>query len=111
MSQPLPATDYHTVTPYLVVENVPRLLQFLKDAFGAAERMRLPRPDGSVMHAEAILGDSIIMMGEPTAKFGPMPASIYLRVPDADAAYRAALVAGATSVISPILPFAPRVPA
>src|SRR5258706_3557700 len=93
--------DYHTVTPYLIVADVPRLLRFLDEAFGARERMRLPRPDGSVMHAEVSIGDSIIMMGEPMGEVGPMPASIFLRVGDADAAYRKALQAGATSISEP----------
>lgn len=93
--------DYHTVTPYLIVANVPRMLEFLVEAFGATERIRLARADGSVMHAEVAIGDSIVMMGEPTNKVGPMPASIYLRVEDADAAYRKAIEAGGTSVSEP----------
>ncbi len=93
--------SYHTVTPYLIVSDVPRLLEFLTKAFGATERIRLPRPDGSVMHAEVTIGDSIVMMGEPAGILSPMPASIYLRVPDADASYRKALQAGGTSILEP----------
>ena len=93
--------DYHTVTPYLIVPDVSRLLAFLTQAFGAKEIIRFPRPDGSIMHAEAAIGDSIVMMGEPTSKIGPMPASIFLRVKDADAAYHNALRSGATSVSEP----------
>jgi PhnB protein len=48
------------------------------------------------------LGDSIIMMGEPTGNVGAMPASIFLRVENADAAYRRALEAGATSLSEPM---------
>jgi PhnB protein len=93
--------DYHTVTPYLVVHDVARLIEFLTTAFGAVERLRLPRPDGSVMHAEVSIGDSVVMMGEPMPGMEPMPGAIFLRVADADAAYRAALAAGATSVSEP----------
>lgn len=92
---------YHTVTPYLIVPNVPKLLEFLTQAFDARERYRKLRPDGSVMHAEAAIGDSIIMMGEPNERVGPMPASIFLRVDDCDAAYNKALQAGATSISQP----------
>jgi uncharacterized glyoxalase superfamily protein PhnB len=102
MTQSAPTKSYHTVTPYLIVNDVARLLAFLADAFGARERIRIPRADGSVMHAEAALGDSIIMMGEPTGSVGLMPASIYLRVKDADDTYRRALAAGATSVSEPV---------
>jgi uncharacterized glyoxalase superfamily protein PhnB len=93
--------DYNTVTPYLIVPNVARLIEFLIEAFGATERIRLPRSDGSVMHAEVAIGDSIVMMGEPTDKTGPMPASIFLRVKDADAAYRKAIRAGGISLSEP----------
>ncbi len=101
MKDVLTSKTYHTVTPYLMVANVPRLLEFLAEAFGAVERMRLARPDGSVMHAEVAIGDSIVMMGEPTVNFGAMPGSIYLRVDDADAAFRKAIEAGGTSVFEP----------
>ena len=101
MSDNVSPKAYHTVTPYLIVPDVPRLLQFLVEAFGATERVRLPRADGSVMRAEVTIGDSIVMMGEPTGKISPMPASISLRVDDADAVYRKALQAGGTSVSEP----------
>jgi len=93
--------DYHTVTPYLIVPDVLRLLAFLIEAFGATERIRVPRSDGSIMHAEVAIGDSIVMMGEPTAKIGPMPASIFLRVKDADAAFHDAIQSGGIPVSEP----------
>ena len=92
---------YHTATPYLVVPGVAKLIDFLKQAFGAEERGRFAQPDGRIMHAEVKIGDSIIMMGEPTGDIKPMPAMIHLYVPDADATYRSALAAGAKSVREP----------
>ncbi len=99
--KPIP-DGYHTITPYLMVENVDRLLKFLKNAFAAEELLRLKRPDGSVMHAEAQIGDSRIMMGEPMEDFGPMPASIYLYVENCDAIYEKALKAGGKSIMPPM---------
>src|ERR1700736_4417344 len=78
---------YHTVTPYLVVEGVPGLIEFLKTAFGATERMRNLRPDGTVSHAEVEIGDSVVMMGEPQEAGSAMPGMIHLFVADADATY------------------------
>ena len=98
--KPIPE-GYHSVTPYLVVQGVPTLLDFLKHAFDATEIMRMPRPDGAIMHAEVRIGDSIVMMGEATGEFQPMPASIHLYVHDADATYQRALQAGATSTMEP----------
>ncbi len=68
---PIPE-GYHTVTPYLVVQGVPKLLDFLKQAFDAQEIMRMPWPDGTIMHAEVRVGDSAVMMGEARGEFKPM---------------------------------------
>lgn len=98
--EPIP-DKYHTITPYLFVEGVAKLVSFLAHAFEAEEIYRLDRPDGSVMHAEVQIGDSIIMMGEPMDELGPMPGMIYLYVNDCDAVYKRALQAGGTSVMEP----------
>jgi PhnB protein len=98
--KPIPE-GYRTVTPYLVVRGVPRLIEFLEQAFGATEVMRHPRPDGTVMHAEVQIGDSRVMMGEPPPSSPPMPASIHLYAVDTDALYHLALQAGATSLREP----------
>jgi len=96
--KPVP-DGYHTVTPYLIVEGVPKLIDFVKTAFGATELHRMAQPDGTVRHAEVRIGDSVIMMGEASGQFKAMPASIHLYVPDSDAVYKRALEAGATSVM------------
>lgn len=93
---------YHTVTPYLVVNSVAKLIDFLKltfEAKGADELMR--RPDGSVAHAEVRLGDSVVMMGEPAPGQPLMPAGLYIYVKDTDTTYERALKAGATSLMEP----------
>lgn len=69
---------YHTITPYLLVHGVAKLLSFLSEAFDASELERRLRPDGSIMHAEIRIGDSVVMMGEPLGELGPIPAYIYL---------------------------------
>ena len=99
--KPIPE-GYHSVTPYLVVREVPKLIDFLKQAFDAQEIMRMPTPDGTIMHAEVRVGDSAIMMGEARGEFKPMPGSIYLYVNDTDATYKRALQAGATSLMEPM---------
>jgi uncharacterized glyoxalase superfamily protein PhnB len=92
---------YHTVTPYLVVQGAPKLIDFLKQAFDAQERERMARPDGTIGHAEVKIGDSIVMMSEASEQWKPMPTGIYLYVNDTDAVYKRALQAGATSVMEP----------
>ncbi len=92
---------YHSVTPLLAVKGAARLIDFLKAAFGAEELYRFPAADGSVIHAELKIGDSVLMLGEAMKDCAPMPSSLYLYVPDADATYKAAMDAGAESLESP----------
>ncbi|HYT29731.1 MAG TPA: VOC family protein [Actinomycetota bacterium] len=100
MVEPIP-DGYHSVAPYLMVQGVPGLIDLLRDAFGADESLRLPRPDGTIRHAEVRIGGSVVMMGEVSDPSQTMPASIHLYVEDADAAYERALRAGATSLREP----------
>jgi uncharacterized glyoxalase superfamily protein PhnB len=99
--KPIPE-GFHTVTPYLVVSGVARLIDFLKEAFGATEMHRSTRPDGTVMHAQVKIGDSPIMMGEVMGEFTAKTTSLYLYVPDTDALYKRALAAGAVSIMEPM---------
>jgi PhnB protein len=92
---------YHTVTPYLTVSDAAKLLDFVKAAFGATEKMRMPGPDGKIAHAEVTIGDSVVMMGTAGAMTALMPGMIYLYVEDTDATYKKALTSGATSIEEP----------
>src|SRR5208337_3330392 len=98
--KPMPE-GYHTVTPLLSVQGAARLIDFMNKAFGATETYRFPAPDGSVMHAELKIGDSIVMLGEATKDCSSMPTSLYVYVQDADATYREALNAGGESLEGP----------
>jgi uncharacterized glyoxalase superfamily protein PhnB len=92
---------YHTVTPYLMVQDAARTIDFVVQAFGAVERGRHLTPDGRVMHAEVLIGDSIVMLGEASGAWQPTHSSLHLYVPDVDAAYASALAAGAASIREP----------
>jgi PhnB protein len=98
--RPIPE-GFRTVTPYLLVNGVAPLIDFLKAALGAVEVHRMAAPDGAVMHAEIRIGDSMVMLGDPKGRHAPMPACIHLYVPDADALYRQAIAAGGKSLIEP----------
>src|SRR5262245_40922216 len=95
---------HHTVTPGFVVPNASRVLSFLEKAFGGRVVERYDGPGGSIGHAEVMLGDSVVMFGDPMPGFDPMPASLSYYVDDGkavDAAYKKAIDAGATSVMAP----------
>jgi len=98
--KPIPE-GYHSITPYLTIPGVAKLLDFLQQAFEAQELHRMARPDGTIMHAEVRIGDSPVMMGESMGSCEPMFGSLYLYVHDVDAVYKRALQAGATSTSEP----------
>ena len=102
--KPVP-DGYHTITPYFAVANATKLLEFLKQAFGAEETLRMAGPDGAIRHAEARIGDSMVMIGQAGAEWKPKANTVYLYVPDVDATYRRALAAGATSLREPATHF------
>lgn len=97
---PIPQ-GFRSVTPYLLIRDVAGVISFLKYTFGAVEMERIPGPDGKIMHAEVKIGDSMIMLGEASGTFEPMPSSIYVYVQNTDAAYNRGLEAGGTSVMEP----------
>ena len=99
--KPVPE-GYHSVIPYLAVTEVGKVIEFLKAAFGATENHRMAQPNGTIMHAEVKIGDSMLMIGGGEAWRGtPKPMTLHLYVRDADATYRRALEAGATSIEEP----------
>ena len=51
-----------SITPHLICAGASDAIEFYKKAFGAQEMMRLPGPDGKLMHASVRIGDSIVML-------------------------------------------------
>lgn len=96
-----PPAEYNTVVPYLVVHRADELMAFLKEAFGAEERMRFNGQDGSITHAECSLGNSVIMLCDANASNSAAPTNINLHVSDVDSVYDKAMKAEASSVREP----------
>jgi PhnB protein len=96
-------TGYHAVTPYLVVSGADAAIDFYKRAFGAKETVRMPRPDGKLMHGEININGSMIMLCDELPERGALsaktlkgsPVSIFLYVQDVDAVFKQAIGAGA----------------
>jgi PhnB protein len=101
--QPIPE-GYHSITPYLAVDDAEKAIEFYKDAFGAEETIRMPGPDGKVAHAELQIGDSKLMLSDPfpqssvrsPSERGGPTGSVFLYVDDVDSAFDQATRAGAT---------------
>lgn len=101
-AKPVPE-GFHTVTPAIVVKDAAKAIDFYKKALGAQELVRMPSPDGKIMHAELKIGDSIIFVSDEM----PMPGSVKspqtlggctgtlnVYVPNVDELFKQAIVAG-----------------
>lgn len=95
--------ESNSVTPYLVVNDAAKAIEFYKFVFGAKEEFRMDMPDGSLMHAALRIGDSQIMMTQQREGMAnePTKSSTYVYVDDPDAAYKRATDKGAKSVMAP----------
>lgn len=102
--KPIP-DGYHTVTPYLTVDDLPRLVKFLTEAFEAKTTEMVPDAQGVVRHAEVRIGDSMVMIGQARAEHPSRKSGLYLYVEDTDAHYRRALDAGGKSLMAPAKQF------
>jgi PhnB protein len=100
---------HHTVTPHLVLDDCAKAIAFYAKAFGAREMVRMPGPDGKIVHAEIKVGDSMIMMNDEMPPMAGQPgvykspkaagfatAALFLYVRGVDAAFERAVKAGCT---------------
>jgi PhnB protein len=99
--KPIPE-GYHTITPYLAVQDAAKAIDFYKRAFGAKEIMRMDGPPGKIGHAELQIGDSRIMladempgMSRSPKSLGGSPVGIFLYVENVDSVFNQAVSAGA----------------
>jgi len=101
--QPVPE-GYHTVIPYLAVDDAQAAIDFYRRAFGAKERLHMAGPDGRIAHAELEIGDSVVMLSDPFPQFSAKPpkelggnsANVMLYVENVDELVQQAVDAGAT---------------
>lgn len=88
------------VTMYFFPRGAAKFIDFLKQAFAAEEIERFA-PGGTVLHAQVRIGDTCVELGESHGQWQTMKTTVFLTVPDCDAAYERALRAGATSAAAP----------
>jgi len=94
--------SYPSLSPYLICEDAERLIAFLEAAFGGELQRRFDRPDGSLMHAEVRIDDSIVMIGGGATDAASASSHLHLYVPDVRAAFDRAVAAGAAVVREPV---------
>ena len=98
-----PMMDGHQgVMVYLILSDAPGFVEFAKTVFEATERMRIPREDGKIMHAELSIAGSTLMLADATEEYSVQTTGYsFVYVRDVDEGYRKAMAAGATSIREP----------
>ncbi|NBB90147.1 MAG: VOC family protein [Spirochaetes bacterium] len=92
---------FHTITPYLIVDDLESFLSFIQTVFDATETLRMRGGSGGT-HVEVRIGDSMLMIGSGGGWSGTsLPAALYLYIDDVDERFRRALAAGATTMMEP----------
>lgn len=85
---------YRTVNAYIVADDADTQLTFLETAFGGRISTCQRKDDGSIMHAEIAVGDSLVMVGQASERWKATRAAFYLWIDDVDATFAQAKSAG-----------------
>jgi PhnB protein len=94
-------TGYNSVSAYFIINGAQKFIDLMKAIFEAKELRRYERTDGSIMHAELQIDDSVIMLGAASAEFQPTTCWMHVYVPDAKAIYEKALSLGCEGIEPP----------
>ncbi len=99
--KPYKPETYTSVAPYLIVPDAGKTIDFMVTALGGKEIRRFVEPSGRIGHAEVRIDDTVVMLGNSTEGWPPVPCHVHVYVPDVDTTYKRALAAGAQSVQEP----------
>jgi len=97
---PIPQ-GFRSLTQYLIVDGAKQFMDFIQKSFGACENLMVRDGGGTVRHAEARIGDSIIEFADAGPEWKAMPTGLHFYVKDCEQAYTQALAAGAVSLSAP----------
>lgn len=101
MNKEFKPENYNSASPYFIVTGAQKFIDLLKDIFDAKELRRYDRPDGTIMHAEIRIDDSVLMLGDSSDKFPPVPLVMHVYVPDVDETFKRAIGKGCEPVEQP----------
>jgi uncharacterized glyoxalase superfamily protein PhnB len=102
MDQSYKPQGYSSVSAYVMADGAQRVINFLIETFDARELRRYDNSDGSIMHAEVKIDDTVVMLADGGEGYPPFPIWLHVYVPDVDVTYQRALDAGGVSVQEPV---------
>jgi PhnB protein len=101
MKKEFKPSGYNSASPYFIVKGAQRFVDLMKQVFDARELRRYDMPDGTIMHAEIRIDDSVLMLGDASEKFPPVPLVLHVYVPNVDEVFEKAIGAGCEAVERP----------
>ncbi|MBK7233710.1 MAG: VOC family protein [Saprospiraceae bacterium] len=94
-------SGYNSVSPYFIINGAQKFIELMKEIFNAKELRRYNMPDGSIMHAEIQIDDSVIMLGDSSEKYPAVPIVMHVYVPNVDEIFNKAIAAGCEIIEQP----------
>ncbi len=101
MKQSYKPANYNSASPYFIVKDAEHFAELMNKIFNSEVLRRYDRPDGSIMHGELMIDDSVIMFSEATEEYPPARVIMHVYVPDVDATFEKAISAGCEVVERP----------
>ena len=101
MNRQFKPSAYNSVSPYFIVQGAQKLIDLLTEIFNAKVLRRYDMPDGTIMHVEIQIDDSVIMLGDSSDKFPPVPLVMHVYVPNVDEIFDRAIKAGCEIIEQP----------
>lgn len=92
---------YNCVSPYFIVDDPERFIDFLKLVFEGELTRFYKKDDGQINHAEVKIMDSIIMLSGTAENYPANNLLLHVYVPDVDQVYEMALKAGCEGIQAP----------
>ncbi len=93
MNRSFKPEGYTSVSPYFIVNGAQKFIDLMKTIFNATELRCYNRPDGTIMHAEIQIDDSVIMVGDSSGQFPGVSLVMHVYVPDVNETFDRAIKA------------------
>lgn len=93
---------YNSVSPYLIVDGAQKMIDLLKGIFEATELRRYNNPNGTIMHAEVKIDDSVVMLGDASSAYPANELLLHVYVPDVHKTFRKAIELGCEVIEHPV---------
>jgi uncharacterized glyoxalase superfamily protein PhnB len=100
MEKPFKPAGYNSLSPYFIVDDCRKMLDLLKGIFGATELRKYENADGSIMHVELKIDDSVIMLSDSSEVYPANQFLIHVYVQDVFATFKKAISLGCHPIVN-----------